>query len=73
MDIKFRIGARIKELRLKNNLTQEGLAFKADMDKTYLNEVENGKRNVSVVNLSKIILALDTSIAFFFNHKLFKK
>lgn len=73
MDIRKRIGARIKELRLKEKLTQEGLAFKADMDKTYLNEVENGKRNVSVVNLEKIIKALGTTYSSFFNNSDFKK
>jgi len=37
------------------------------MDKTYVNEVENGKRNISIVNLEKLIIALDTSIIAFFN------
>ncbi|QQT32868.1 helix-turn-helix transcriptional regulator [Sphingobacterium multivorum] len=66
MDIRMKVGLRIKELRKSLGLTQESLAFKADMDKTYLNEVENGKRNVSVVNLEKIILALGTTFALFF-------
>lgn len=73
MDIRKKIGNRIKELRLKNKFTQEELAFKADMDKTYVNEVENGKRNVSVVNLEKIIKALDHSPSTFFNSSEFKK
>jgi transcriptional regulator with XRE-family HTH domain len=66
MDIRKRIGNRIRELRLGLKLTQESLAFKAEVDKTYLNEVENGKRNISVVNLEKIIRALDLSIEKFF-------
>ncbi|MGJ1412466.1 helix-turn-helix domain-containing protein [Sphingobacterium thalpophilum] len=57
---------RIRELRKSLGLTQEALAFKAAMDKTYLNEIENGKRNVSIVNLEKIIIALDTTFAVFF-------
>lgn len=72
MDIRAKVGARIRELRKELDLTQESLAFKAEVDKTYLNEVENGKRNVSVINLEKIILALDTDIAKFFNSELFK-
>lgn len=71
MDIRQKIGARIKELRKQLNLTQEALAFKAEVDKTYLNEVENGKRNVSVINLEKIVLALDTSLRDFFNDEAF--
>lgn len=66
MDIRIKIGQRIKEFRQSLNLTQEKLAFKAEVDKTYVNEVENGKRNVSVVNLEKIIRALEVSFEKFF-------
>jgi transcriptional regulator with XRE-family HTH domain len=66
MDIRNKVGARIRELRTELGLTQEKLAFKAEVDKTYLNEVENAKRNVSIINLEKIIRALDKSIEDFF-------
>ena len=66
MDIRKKVGARIKELRLGLKLTQEKLAFKAEVDKTYLNEVENGKRNVSLINLEKIVMALEVSFEKFF-------
>jgi transcriptional regulator with XRE-family HTH domain len=69
MDIRVKTGLRIKELRLALKLTQEKLAFKAQVDKTYLNEVENGNRNVSIVNLEKIITALESSFPdFFYNN-----
>ncbi|MBS1504324.1 MAG: helix-turn-helix transcriptional regulator [Bacteroidetes bacterium] len=71
MDIRKRIGLRIKEYRTNLKLTQEALAFKAEVDKTYLNEVENGKRNVSVINLEKIIYALEITIRDFFNSEAF--
>jgi len=71
MDIRKRIGLRIKEYRTNLKLTQEALAFKAEIDKTYINEVENGKRNVSVINLEKIICALDASVRDFFNSEAF--
>lgn len=71
MDIRAKVGARIKELRKNLQLTQEALAFKSEVDKTYLNEVENGKRNVSVINLEKIILALEVNIKQFFDNELF--
>lgn len=72
MDVRARIGVVIKEKRQALQLTQEKLAFKAEVDKTYLNEVENGKRNVSVINLEKIVIALDSNLKEFFNHKLFE-
>ncbi len=67
MDIRKKIGLRIKEYRTNLKLTQEALAFKAEIDKTYVNEVENGKRNISVINLEKIITALEVSISEFFS------
>ena len=47
MNIQTTIGLRIKELRTEKNLTQETIAFKAEIDRTFMNHVENGKRNVS--------------------------
>jgi transcriptional regulator with XRE-family HTH domain len=72
MDMKARIGLRIKELRTEKNLTQEAVAWKAEVDRTFMNHVENGKRNVSVDTLSKIICnGLETSFKDFFNTDLF--
>ena len=73
MDIKLKIGQRIKELRKELNLSQEGLAYKAEVDRTYVTDVENGRRNVSVEILERIIAALKISINEFFNSKEFKK
>lgn len=73
MDIRAKVGSRIKQLRKDLQLTQEALAFKAEVDKTYLNEVENGKRNVSVINLEKIIKGLEVTIKEFFNDNVFSK
>lgn len=72
MDIKTRIGLRIKELRTERNLTQEAVAWKAEVDRTFMNHVENGKRNASVDTLTKIICnGLETSFKDFFNTDLF--
>lgn len=73
MDIRAKVGSRIRELRKELQLTQEALAFKAEVDKTYLNEVENGKRNVSVINLEKIVNALEVTVKGFFDDEVFNK
>lgn len=73
MDIKLKIGHRIKELRKGLELSQESLAYKAEVDRTYVTDVENGRRNVSVEILERLIKALDISITEFFNAKEFKK
>lgn len=67
MDMKTKIGLRIKELRTQKELTQEAVAWKAEVDRTFMNHVENGKRNVSVDTLSKIVCnGLETSFKDFF-------
>ena len=73
MDIKLKIGERIKELRKELELSQESLAYKAEVDRTYVTDVENGRRNVSVEILERLIKALDISFFEFFNAKEFKK
>lgn len=73
MDIKIKVGQRIKELRKTILLSQESLANKADIDRTYVTDVENGRRNVSVEILDRLINALDVTVSEFFNAKEFKK
>ncbi len=73
MDIKLKVGQRIKELRKQLSLSQEALALKSEVDRTYITDVENGRRNVSLEILQKIIAALETSFTEFFTSKDFKK
>jgi transcriptional regulator with XRE-family HTH domain len=73
MDIQEKIGCRIKEIRTAKNLTQEAVAWNAEIDRTFMNHVENGKRNISVKSLEKIVvLGLELSLSEFFNNELFK-
>jgi len=72
MDIQTKIGLRIKEIRTTKNLTQEAIAFKADIDRTFMNHVENGKRNVSIETLEKLVCnGLEFSFKDFFNSEIF--
>lgn len=73
MDIKLKVGQRIKHLRKDLDLSQETLAYEAEVDRTYVTDVENGRRNVSIEILERLINALDISIAEFFNATEFKK
>lgn len=68
MNIKEKVGTRIRELRLKKSLSQEALANIAEIDRTYMTSVENGRRNISVETLEKILIALEISFEGFFNH-----
>jgi transcriptional regulator with XRE-family HTH domain len=71
MNIKDTIGARIRELRKAQKLSQEYLAFLCDLDRTYIGSVENGKRNISIENIEKIARALNISLRDFFDHESF--
>lgn len=58
MDIREKFGARIKNLRLERNMSQEALALMADLDRTYVPSIEKGKRNVSIAVVEKLAKAL---------------
>lgn len=74
MDIQTRIGLRIKDIRTTQNLTQEAVAFKADIDRTFMNHVENGRKNISVATLEKVVChGLQMSLSEFFDDDVFTK
>ncbi|MDM1521722.1 helix-turn-helix transcriptional regulator [Empedobacter sp. 225-1] len=62
MDILETIALNIKKLRKEKGISQETLALKANIDRTYINDVENAKRNISIKMLEKISVALEINI-----------
>lgn len=62
MDIKVKFGLRVKELRIQKNMSQESFAISAEIDRTYIQSIEKGKRNVSITTIEKIAVAFDISI-----------
>ncbi len=62
-DIKLRFGQRLRELRRERGLSQEELAFRAGLHRTYVSSAERGQRNVALVNLEKLARALEIEIA----------
>ena len=53
-----RFGANLKEIRLRKGLSQEKLAFSVELDRSYISDIERGKRNVSLINILKLSKAL---------------
>jgi len=51
-------GTHLKELRLKQNLSQVELANKGSFDRNYIGMVERGERNPSLKNLARLAEAL---------------
>lgn len=58
-----KLGDRIREQRKKLGLTQEGLAHKAEIDRSYIGGVERGERNLTLKVLCAICVALECDIA----------
>lgn len=57
------LGKHIKLLRTELGLSQEELAAKADLERSYIGGIERGENNVSVIKLKHIAQALNTSVA----------
>ena len=64
--ITQQVGMRIKELRHKLGISQEELAARANVHRTYIASLEVGKRNISIIALEKIVNALEVSLSDFF-------
>lgn len=58
MDSLKKIGRKIAAARQEKRLTQEDLAGLTEMDRSYLSEIENGRKNMSVEVLLRIAKAL---------------
>jgi transcriptional regulator with XRE-family HTH domain len=72
VDIKLKIGQRIKELREQTEMSQKDLAYAADLDRSYIASIENGQRNVSIINIEKIAIALNVTVKEFFKSNYFE-
>ncbi len=54
-------GARVRELRRGAGLSQEELAHRAELDRSYVGQVERGERNISLDNIHRIADALSVA------------
>ena len=65
-DILVRYGNAVRKQRLKRNISQEDFADKCGLHRTYISDVELGKRNVSLKNIERISRELGMSLEEFF-------
>jgi len=59
----MKLGQTIKKLRGEQKLTQEDLAFKVGVDRSYMGFVERGEKNPTLSTLMKVAKALKVTIA----------
>lgn len=61
-NVSEKVGKRIAELRKESGLTQEQLAVKINMNRTYVGYLEKGDRSPSIETANKIARALGVKI-----------
>lgn len=62
MDVRRKLGARVQRLRQAQGLSQDELADRADLHRTYISGVERGVRNPTVTVLEKLAQGLQTPL-----------
>jgi transcriptional regulator with XRE-family HTH domain len=68
MDLREKFGCKLKQLREEKGYSIEYLANIANIDRTYISEIEKGKRNVSLLIIEKLAKALEIRIQELFNY-----
>lgn len=56
-------GLAVRQHRLRLKLSQEALAERSELHRTYISSLENGERNVGLVNVFRIANALKVSVS----------
>ena len=62
MKLKKIFSNNVRKYRIKQNLSQEELAEKAGVHRTYIGSVERGERNITINVMEKICVALEIPI-----------
>jgi transcriptional regulator with XRE-family HTH domain len=62
------VGERIRNLRKEKGWSQEELAYRASINRTYMGEIERGESSITVDSLEKITNALSITIEDLFKH-----
>jgi transcriptional regulator with XRE-family HTH domain len=62
-DYCVQFGKRLVEIRKEKGIAQDKLALKCDMSRSFVGEVERGKRNISLRNICKLAIGLGVTTA----------
>jgi transcriptional regulator with XRE-family HTH domain len=65
--IKKRFGMSVKGLRIHLGISQEKLAERTNLHRTYISDIECGSRNVSLENIDRLARALEVSVSYLFH------
>ena len=67
MTLQEKLGKAIVLLRKKRGLTQEKFANDAEIDRRYMSDIENGKRNISTDVIERLAKCLEMSVSELFS------
>lgn len=62
-EILIKFGDRVRQLRLDQRLSQEELAHRANLHRTYIGMIERAEKNITLVNIAKIAKSLEINIS----------
>lgn len=66
-EILIKFGERVRELRKIKGFSQEELADKANLHRTYIGMIERAEKNITLINIQKIADALEVELKEFFD------
>jgi len=61
-EILKKFGERVRQLRKQKDISQEELAHRADLHRTYIGMIERAEKNITLLNIEKIADALEVRI-----------
>ena len=64
--ILIRYGQAVRKVRLEQGISQEELVDRCGLHRTYISDVELGKRNISLENIERIAISLNRTLSDFF-------
>lgn len=64
--ILIRYGQVVRKVRLEQGISQEELADRCGLHRTYISDIELGKRNLSLENIERIAISLNKTLSEFF-------
>ncbi|WP_036156552.1 helix-turn-helix domain-containing protein [Maribacter forsetii] len=62
IDILISFGNKVKTFRKEKGISQEELAFRSDLHRTYIGMIERAEKNITLKNIEKIAIGLDISV-----------
>ncbi len=68
LETNVRFGLRLRELRIRGDFSQEELALRSELNRTYIGDIERGEKTPSLITLEKIANGLGITLKEMFDY-----